>query len=142
MRANHSGRRSVFGFQHFAISERYIRVERRNPRAYFRDFLECVAETLRRRSTAIKYFVQIRVSDRRRINEGPPRIIRNSDVDDQCFRAKKTDFHGRSGQVRRSSASPRPPCDGTPSASSGHRPGKRQTRHDYIPQIGLHLSQP
>ena len=64
--------------------------------------------------------------------------------------------------IRRSSASPRPPCDGSPSASiwpsprqtpgppwpypsdrtpSGHRPGRRQARHGQILPIGLHLTQ-
>ena len=64
----------------------------------------------------------------------------------------------RYGGIRRSSASPRPPCDGTPSASvwpssrqtpcpscpypsdrppSGHRPGRRQVRHAHILQVDL-----
>ena len=64
----------------------------------------------------------------------------------------------RCGDVRRSSASPRPPCDGTPSSTvcpsprrtpgpprpypldrtpSGHRPDRRQAR---ILQIGLRLA--
>ena len=74
-------------------------------------------------------------------------------------RSARSDGHQvRYGNIRRSSASPRPPCDGTPSASvwssprqtpgpscpypserpsSGHRPGRRQTRHARILQIGL-----
>ena len=73
-----------------------------------------------------------------------------------------------SGQVRcggicRSSASPRPPCQGTPSSSvwqssrqtpgppcpypsdrpsSGIHSDRRQARHARIVQIGLHLTQP
>ena len=60
-------------------------------------------------------------------------------------------------------ASPRPPCDGTPSDSvwpspkqtpgpscpypsdrtpSGHRASRRRARHAHILQIGLHLTQP
>ena len=74
-----------------------------------------------------------------------------------CFRSGQV----RCGDKRRSSASPRPPCDGTPSSSvwpsprqtpgsscpypsdrppSGHRPGKRQARHARILQIGLRLA--
>ena len=71
----------------------------------------------------------------------------------------------QSGQVwgiRRNGVSPRPSCDGIPSASvwpsprqtpgtpcpyssdrppSGHRPGRRQARHAHILQIRLHLTQ-
>ena len=65
--------------------------------------------------------------------------------------------------ICRSSASPRPPCDGTPSSSvwpsprqtpgpscpyppdrtpSSHRPDRCHARHARILQIGLHLTQP
>ena len=47
----------------------------------------------------------------------------------------------RYGGIRRSSASPRPPCDGTPSASVW--PSPRQAPGPSCPvQIGLHLTQP
>ena len=43
--------------------------------------------------------------------------------------------------MRRSSASPRPPCDGIISPPSGHRPNRGRARHVRIPHIGLHLTQ-
>ena len=47
------------------------------------------------------------------------------------------------GGIRRSSASPRPLCDGILiRPPSGHRSGRRQARHARIPQIWLHLTQP
>ena len=45
------------------------------------------------------------------------------------------------GGIRRSSASPRPPCDGTFEPPSDHRPGRHQARNAHIFQIGLHLTQ-
>ena len=88
----------------------------------------------------------------------------NKQRQEEC--AESTCLDKSSGQVRhegirRSSASPRPPCDGTTSASvwpsprqtpgppcpypsdrppSGHRPGRRQARHARILQIGLRLA--
>ena len=44
------------------------------------------------------------------------------------------------GGIHRSSASLRPPCDGTPAASVW--PSPRQTPGAHIHQIGLHLTQP
>ena len=41
------------------------------------------------------------------------------------------------GAIRRSSASPRPPSDGTASAPVWLRPGRRQARHAHILKIGL-----
>ena len=46
----------------------------------------------------------------------------------------------RYGDIRRCSASPRPPCDGTPAASVW--PSPRQTPGPPILQIELHLTQP
>ena len=47
----------------------------------------------------------------------------------------------RYGGIRRSSASPRPPCDGSPSASVWPSPSRHQARHARILQIRLHLTQ-